>query len=565
MLGDRFLVLNGDVLCDLDLTALIAQHESTGARATIALYPVADPTGYGLIHRHADGEVTEFLEKPEPEQIDTDEINAGAYLLERSVLEEIPPERAVSIEHEVFPRLIGRGLYGIRLDGYWIRHRQPRIAISKPTGTSSRVAWRRRSAPIRISRSSWERDARSPRPRSSYRPSRSARACRVGDGASSSARFCSTAARWRTARSFRTASSARGSRWRAEQGSTARSSQRGSASDVGRDRAATCSTAVRAMPDHLRDALWRIESARAGTMEAPAAFVCGMGGSAIGGDLAIARPLRPAHQADVGRPRLRVSRLGARPARRCSARATRATPRRHWRATRRPRRSARTGSSPPRGGELAELARADGVPVIGLPAGLQPRAAVGYMFCVAAEFAALALAGRGSTPRIDTAASQLSASREAAENRARELAAEIGDATIVVYGSDLTASVAYRWKTQINRERQAARLLIGAAEADHNEIEGWAGADARFAAIFLGDRDQHPRERKRFELTAKAIEPYAATVINVETEGETRTDRLLHAVMLGDLLAIELANTRGVDPLAVDVLEGFKKEMGQPG
>lgn len=120
MLADRFLVLNGDILCDLDLTALIEQHGATGARATIALYPVADPTGYGLIHRHADGEVTEFLEKPEPDQIDTDEINAGAYLLERSVLDEIPPDRAVSIEREVFPRLIGKGLYGIRLEGYWI-------------------------------------------------------------------------------------------------------------------------------------------------------------------------------------------------------------------------------------------------------------------------------------------------------------------------------------------------------------------------------------------------------------------------------------------------------------
>ena len=120
MLGDRFLVLNGDVLCDLDLSALIAQHGDTGAQATIALYPVADPTGYGLIHRHEDGEITDFLEKPEPEQIDTDEINAGAYLLERSVLEFIPPDRAVSIEREVFPELIGKGLYGIRLEGYWI-------------------------------------------------------------------------------------------------------------------------------------------------------------------------------------------------------------------------------------------------------------------------------------------------------------------------------------------------------------------------------------------------------------------------------------------------------------
>jgi len=120
LLGGRFLVLNGDVLCDLDLTALIEQHERTGARATIALYPVDDPSGYGLIHREEDGKITEFLEKPPPDQIDTDEINAGAYLLERSVLDRIPPDRAVSIEREIFPELIGDGLYGIRLEGYWI-------------------------------------------------------------------------------------------------------------------------------------------------------------------------------------------------------------------------------------------------------------------------------------------------------------------------------------------------------------------------------------------------------------------------------------------------------------
>jgi mannose-1-phosphate guanylyltransferase len=120
MLAEQFFVLNGDVLCDLDLTALIAQHTDTGARGTLALYPVADPTGYGLVHRRDDGEITEFLEKPEPDQIDTDEINAGAYLLERSVLDEIPPDKEVSIEREVFPRLIGNGLYGIRLEGYWI-------------------------------------------------------------------------------------------------------------------------------------------------------------------------------------------------------------------------------------------------------------------------------------------------------------------------------------------------------------------------------------------------------------------------------------------------------------
>ena len=119
-LGDRFLVLNGDVLCDLDLTSMIAQHDATGARATIALYPVDNPSAYGLVRRGEDGAITDFLEKPDPAQIDTDEINAGAYFLERSVLDLIPPDVAVSIEREVFPRLVGEGLYGRRLDGYWM-------------------------------------------------------------------------------------------------------------------------------------------------------------------------------------------------------------------------------------------------------------------------------------------------------------------------------------------------------------------------------------------------------------------------------------------------------------
>jgi mannose-1-phosphate guanylyltransferase len=120
LLGDRFMVLNGDVLTDLDLSALQRQHEETGAVATLALYPVDDPSSYGLVRRRDDGEVLGFLEKPEPTEIDTDEVNAGAYVLERSVVDLIPAGRSVSIEREVFPRLVGQGLYGRRLDGYWM-------------------------------------------------------------------------------------------------------------------------------------------------------------------------------------------------------------------------------------------------------------------------------------------------------------------------------------------------------------------------------------------------------------------------------------------------------------
>jgi mannose-1-phosphate guanylyltransferase len=119
-LDDRFLALNGDVLTDLDLTALLELHEQRGARATIALHPVEDPSSYGLVRRGDDGEITEFLEKPDPAQIDTDEVNAGAYVLEKSVLDLVPEGREVSIEREVFPRLVGEGLYGRRLEGYWM-------------------------------------------------------------------------------------------------------------------------------------------------------------------------------------------------------------------------------------------------------------------------------------------------------------------------------------------------------------------------------------------------------------------------------------------------------------
>jgi mannose-1-phosphate guanylyltransferase len=120
LLGDRFMVLNGDLLTDLDLTALQATHAERDAVATLALYPVDDPSAYGLVRRASDDQVLDFIEKPDPGQIDTDEVNAGAYVLERAVLDLIPPGRAVSIEREVFPRLVGQGLYGRRLDGYWM-------------------------------------------------------------------------------------------------------------------------------------------------------------------------------------------------------------------------------------------------------------------------------------------------------------------------------------------------------------------------------------------------------------------------------------------------------------
>jgi mannose-1-phosphate guanylyltransferase len=120
LLDERFLVLNGDVLTDIDLGEQIAQHERTGARATLALVPVEDPTAYGLVRLDGDGAVREFVEKPRPDEVDTNMISAGAYVLEREILELVPPDRNVSIEREVWPVLVGTGLYGFATDAYWL-------------------------------------------------------------------------------------------------------------------------------------------------------------------------------------------------------------------------------------------------------------------------------------------------------------------------------------------------------------------------------------------------------------------------------------------------------------
>jgi mannose-1-phosphate guanylyltransferase len=121
LLAERFLMLNGDVLSDIDLTAQLAQHERTGATATLALVSVDDPSAYGLVHCNDDDSVAAFVEKPAPDQIDSKLINAGVYILERDVLAMMGPAGTnMSIERDVFPALVGKGLFGFRAVGYWL-------------------------------------------------------------------------------------------------------------------------------------------------------------------------------------------------------------------------------------------------------------------------------------------------------------------------------------------------------------------------------------------------------------------------------------------------------------
>lgn len=117
---ERFLVVNGDILTDLDVTAMVAFHERRGAEATISLAKVADPSAFGLVPVDARGQVAAFVEKPPVGAAGPSLINAGTYVLETSVLDRISPVGRVSIEREIFPPLADAGcLYGFEWPGYW--------------------------------------------------------------------------------------------------------------------------------------------------------------------------------------------------------------------------------------------------------------------------------------------------------------------------------------------------------------------------------------------------------------------------------------------------------------
>jgi glucose/mannose-6-phosphate isomerase len=325
------------------------------------------------------------------------------------------------------------------------------------------------------------------------------------------------------------------------------------------------------LPDQLRDALWRVESASLPERDsADGMVVAGMGGSGIGGALARAamgdQAVRPMFVTRVyGLPTWTTpdttvlcssysgnteetlacyESAGALGAHRVVATA---------------------------GGRLAEMARADGVPVIPLPGGFQPRAAVAYMLVSALEVAAHCGVGPHLTAEIDVAASHVEqlvlewGPDSPEDSLAKKIARSLLGSVPVVAGAGLTAPLAYRWKTQINENAKHPCFYHELPELDHNELEGWEGAAdiARFSAIFLDDSDLHPRVKARLELTATLIEGGAAHSIRVPTRGESAVERVISMILLGDLVSLYLAVLRGVDPTPVELIERLKAELAR--
>jgi glucose/mannose-6-phosphate isomerase len=324
---------------------------------------------------------------------------------------------------------------------------------------------------------------------------------------------------------------------------------------------------VLALPEQLRDALFKAESAELPETDSPGGLVvAGMGGSGIGGRLA-----RAILGDEASRPVLSSSEYMLPPWTTADTTVLLASYSGETEETLACYEAAGIIGAPrvvvTSGGTLAEAARADGVPVIPVAGGLQPRAAVAYM-----TVAALETAGPRMTPEIDVAAEGLEQLAGAwgpespDDSEAKMLARALAGTVPVIAGSGLTAPIAGRWKTQVNENAKQPAFASALPELDHNEILGWARSPqyGPFSAIFLYDSDDTPRISRRIELTRELIAGGASGTHLIPTQGANAVERLFSLVLLGDLVSVYLAVLNGVDPLDIGAISELKERLSAP-
>jgi glucose/mannose-6-phosphate isomerase len=224
------------------------------------------------------------------------------------------------------------------------------------------------------------------------------------------------------------------------------------------------------------------------------------------------------------------------------------------------------------GGKLAALAEAEGFPLVTTPLVPQPRAAVGYL--TGAVLRLLEAAGvlpsqvDGLHEAADVVEGLLDGGRGAAVALADDLAAALYHRLVVVYGSEgVPAVAAYRWKTQINENGKAIAYNSAFPELDHNEIEAWAAypdlARNHVGLVWLQDPADDPRLARRAQVSRKLVEGRVGIAGEVRAQGEGALARLFSLTVVGDLVAVSLAERAGMDPVAVEVIAALKQQLGK--
>ncbi len=329
-------------------------------------------------------------------------------------------------------------------------------------------------------------------------------------------------------------------------------------------------TDVLALPEHLRDAVWKVESAQLGGWESHDGLViAGMGQSAIAGMIA-----RAAMGDHASRPILAARAYGLPPWTTPETTVLCASYSGDTEETLACFEAAGLVGCPrvvvTSGGRLAQLAREEGVPVIPIAGGLTSSTALGYVVVAALEVAAQCEAGPRLTSEIDVAAEHLEelvtawGPESGEDSEAKVLARALQGTIPVIAGAGLTTPLAQRWKAALNLVARTPAFAAELPDLDHHEIAGWVGAGdlARFSAIFLDDSDTHPRIEARLAITRELVSPHAASTHVIGTRGQNAVQRVLSLVLLGDLVAHYAAALRGLDPAAPGPVEALKDELG---
>jgi glucose/mannose-6-phosphate isomerase len=324
---------------------------------------------------------------------------------------------------------------------------------------------------------------------------------------------------------------------------------------------------VLAQPHQYEDALWRTDSANIAKREfARGVVICGMGGSAIGADLAgAAVGLRATAPITTIRGYELPDWVGSDTLVVCASYSGNTEETLHCFE------QAGTKGAPriavTTGGALAERARAAGdVPVIGVPSGMQPRAAVVYgtvtsLLC--AELGGASPSLRGEVEEAAALARELTEEwgPDNSESPALEIASKIGDRIPVVYGGPQTTAVARRWRGQVNENSKRPAFFGDLPEAHHNEVVGWYHAEDRLFALILEASGDHERMDRRLDVTEEILEHAGVEAIRVKARGKSAVAQLMSLVLLGDLVSVYLAVLNGIDPTPVDEIEGLKKRL----
>ncbi len=228
------------------------------------------------------------------------------------------------------------------------------------------------------------------------------------------------------------------------------------------------------------------------------------------------------------------------------------------------------------GGKLEAMAKADSVPVLRLPAGLPPRAAFGHslmMLLVAIQrmqtLPDMAESIREAVELLKALRGRYGLANPEASNPAKILAYSLNGKLIAIYGSsEIMDAVAFRWRSQIEENAKNLGFHHALPEMNHNELVGWRYPEdvlRRVGVVLLRDRGDHPQNQRRFDLTREVIVERAGAVHEIWSEGDSLLARVLSAIYLGDFVSLYLAFLNKVDPTPVQVIDYLKRKLDTSG